>query len=107
ETQSFIEKPRRFIFLVHGLSGTEKTFGDLPEVLTEHGTRIQPAYDLKVIPIRYTTGDDSWTTYDFARHMGQQMLEAVGTVRDTDSITLVAHSQGGVISWIWYLNSLT
>lgn len=98
------ERPRRFIFLIHGINGSLKTFGALPEVLKAHGNMIQPDYDIAVIPLKYATGK-SFSTYDFAHDVSRQMMEQIGTLRSTDRINIVAHSQGGLISWIWYLLS--
>jgi hypothetical protein len=99
------QKPRRFIFLVHGLSGGVKTFGALPEVLKTHGAVIQPNTEFKIVPLSYNTGSGTEDTYDFAHTIGQEIIKEVGTLRPTDRITLIAHSQGGLVSWIWYLLS--
>lgn len=98
------ERPRRFVFLIHGINGSSKTFGDLPHVLKAHGSQIQPDYDIQVISLKYATGK-SFSTYDFAHDVNRQMMEHIGTLRFTDRINIVAHSQGGLISWIWYLLS--
>jgi pimeloyl-ACP methyl ester carboxylesterase len=98
-------RARRFIFLVHGLSGSEKTFGYLPEALMNHAKVIQPTEDVRVIPLSYETGSKG-STYHFAADVADSMAEKIGQLQPTDRITLVAHSQGGLISWIWYLLSL-
>ncbi len=103
-SQSVETHPRRFIFLIHGINGSLKTFGALPQVLKAHGSQVQPDYDISVIPLKYATGK-SFSTYDFAHDVSRQMLEHIGTLRPTDRINIVAHSQGGLISWIWYLLS--
>jgi pimeloyl-ACP methyl ester carboxylesterase len=100
------EKPRRFIFLIHGVGSSEKAFGNLPDILVDQGHKIQPGYDIQVIPISYATGRDGFTTYDFARDLGSKIQNQIPNLRPTDRITLVAHSQGGLVSWIWYLTSL-
>lgn len=97
---------RHFVFLIHGLNGSVATFGDLPLVLKKHGQIIQPDTDLQVIPLNYSTGRDDQTTYDFARQIGNQIVQHIGELRSSDRITLVAHSQGGVVSWIFLLKSL-
>jgi len=104
-TQSTGERPRRFIFLVHGLHGNVSTFGDLPWILKTHGKAVQPSTDIQVIPFAYNTGSEK-TTYQFAHDLAHGMLEEIKDLRPTDRITLVAHSQGGLISWIWYILSL-
>src|SRR3712207_3138354 len=77
-------RPRHFVFLVHGISGSAKTFGALPEVLAGHLAQLRPHVDFRVIPLAYKTGDPNYTTYDFARFIGDQMLAQVGAIEETD-----------------------
>ncbi len=98
-------RPRRFIFLVHGLTGSEATFGYLPEALRAHAKVIQPTEDLRVIPLKYDTGS-KYSTYHFAHLIARDMKTRIGILQPTDRITLIAHSQGGLISLIWYMLSL-
>ena len=96
------EKPRRFIFLVHGINGNKNTFGSLDKILEEHGKLIQPEHEINVIPITYTTGANYLSTYEFADALGDVIVSNIsGGLKPTDTITFVSHSQGGLISWIF------
>lgn len=99
------DKQTHYVFLVHGISGNKDTFGALPEVLAEHMQQILPNVLVKVIPIKYETGDPRLTTYDFAHKIGDQILHETKSMKTQDKISLVAHSQGGLITWIWYILS--
>ena len=100
------DKPRKFIFLIHGLNGNAQTFGKLDSILEEHGSLIQKGTEIKVFPLAYDTGRDGRTPYDFAVDVGIKIIDKIGDLRSSDQITFVAHSQGGLISWILLLRSL-
>lgn len=106
-TPSNEQKPIHFIFTVHGISGNEKTFGDLPLVLKTHLDRLVPAYDHRILNHVYSTGNDHFNTYSFSHMLGKRIKTTLElNPNPLNKISIISHSQGGLISWIWYLKSL-
>lgn len=101
------DRPLHLVIATHGLGGSIKTFGALSEVLGRHLRKIEQGYRVMVIPYVYETGNDKKTTYDFASGLGDHIHFLMKDRNNPkDKISLVAHSQGGIISWIWYVKSL-
>lgn len=104
---SNISKPIHFIFTVHGISGNATTFGALNSALTEHLNKLVPSYQHRVITHTYSTGNNDLNTYNFSQQLGLNIQQVLRENKNTkNKISIVSHSQGGLISWIWYLKSL-
>ncbi len=115
-------KNRHFVFTVHGLNGSEKTFGAMPELLTQQLGELRPDEETKVYTFTYPTTKTNEGTSVFAIRLGEYIQQIIrdenirtGFISDdinnsdlnlADRISLVSHSQGGIISWIWYYSSL-
>lgn len=92
---------RNHIFLIHGISGSINTFGSMEQYLNKiDSCHVTTSFG-------YDTGNSSLSTYDFAQHFHQFVLDKVnsGVISQTDKISLIMHSQGGVIGNIW-LNAI-
>ena len=107
--QANIRAPIHLIVTVHGIGGSSKTFGYMAEALVEQMKDVQPQYDLQVIKFDYLTGDKKLSTYDFAKNLSiaiDNFFVKNGGLIEQDKISLITHSQGGLVSLIWYLDSL-
>ncbi|MGZ3809954.1 MAG: esterase/lipase family protein, partial [Bacteriovorax sp.] len=104
-------KPRHLIFLVHGIAGSAKSFGHMDEALTRHlnASKIDNvSYDNIVKSFVYDTFNNQKNTEQFAKDLGRaidQFFSENGEIRPQDKISLVAHSQGGIVSLIWLYNA--
>lgn len=101
--------PIHLIVTVHGIGGNDKTFGKFSEIAKVHLSQINPTYNYQFINVKYSTGIDEKGTYDFAQQLGgkiDEFFKTVGGIKEKDIISLVAHSQGGLVSSIWYFQSL-
>ncbi len=101
--------PIHLIITVHGIGGSSKTFGYMSDALLKHMKDVQPQYDLQVIKFDYLTGDKKLSTYDFAKSLSTKIdnfFVKNGGLIPEDKISLITHSQGGLVSIIWYLDSL-
>lgn len=58
--------------------------------------------------VEYETGHDEKTPYDFAKDLASEINTFTGSSRfkDEDRISLVMHSQGGLVGAIWMFQSL-
>lgn len=101
--------PIHLIVTVHGIGGNSKTFGHMSEALVQQMKDVQPQYSLQVIKFDYLTGDKKLSTFDFAKSLSttiDNFFVKNGGLIEQDKISLVTHSQGGLVSIIWYLDSL-
>ncbi len=87
---------RNFIFLIHGVGGTAKTFGSLSAILNQK----DPCFLAK--PFVYSTGSNS-TTADFANDFDGFVEKNLkqNNATDNDKISLIMHSQGGLVASLW------
>lgn len=96
-------KPRHIIFLVHGIAASDTTFGSMSEALLKHLSANQE-YETVIKKFIYETHSNSTDTAQFAKDLGntinQYFLEN-GEINPQDKISLVAHSQGGIVSLLW------
>lgn len=102
-------KPRHVIITVHGLSGNEKTWGYFAPYTKQYLERMNPNYEVIVSNFLYPTGqNEKLTTTDFAERLNSHIhsLFSENPISEDDKISLVAHSQGGIISYIWYFSRL-
>lgn len=90
-----LEGPRHHVFLLHGIGGNKGTFGSLEEILNKQ----HPCQ--KARTFEYRTGSQL-TTYDFAQDFHQYVTSLPpGEIRSFDKISLVMHSQGGLVGSLW------
>lgn len=92
---------RNHIFLIHGIGGTEKTFGEMDHYLE----KVNPCNVATFF--NYATGDSSQSTYNFSDSLDgfiQQTL-ARNSFGPEDRISFIMHSQGGLIGSLWLLNA--
>lgn len=117
-------KPLHLVVTVHGLQGSQNTFGALPEIILDQYPKIDPKYDWQVLKAHYPTGNNTdrlMDTYRFATILGEQIIkklkeyhltkynrtwEVSDGLRPEDKISFVTHSQGGLVTSIWYFQSL-
>lgn len=92
---------KNHIFLIHGISGSVNTFGSMEKYLNKiDACNVTTSFG-------YDTGNSKLSTYDFAQHFHAFVMDKVraGVIADADKISLIMHSQGGVIGNIW-LNTI-
>jgi hypothetical protein len=100
---------RYYVFLVHGLAGGKDTFGSLSTVLSEHLDKYNSNYENKVISVEYPTGkSNAFSQFDFVNYLNKQMLAAFSgrSISPSDKFAIIAHSQGGLVTLLWYIRSL-
>lgn len=81
------------IFLIHGVGGSAKTFGQMESYLK----KMDECY--KVYSFEYDTGNSSLSTYDFAASFHEYVLKL--QIPASDKISLIMHSQGGLVGNLW------
>jgi len=102
------KKPRHIIFLIHGISGDRTHFGCASQALTKVLAQKDPSRIYVVKNIEYETGNDVKTAYDFAQDIAA-VINAVADAPDfgpEDKVSLIMHSQGGLIGSVWMFQSL-
>lgn len=77
----------------------------MPEALRRHLTQESSNFIFEVHKLDYETSNDQLTTTDFAQTLGRKIKEIAGPLGPADRISLVMHSQGGLIGSILLFNS--
>ncbi len=88
---------KNHIFLIHGISGSAETFGSLKPYLNN----LDSCYFAD--SFEYDTGNSKLTTRDFAQrfHLYVKGKFDQGVIRSQDKISLIMHSQGGLVGSFW------
>ncbi len=88
---------KKHIFLIHGIGGGIGTFGSMEKYLN----KIDDCF--LTTSFKYDTGNSKLSTYDFAVSFHDFVMARVndGRISLQDKISLVMHSQGGIIGNIW------
>lgn len=94
---------KHYIVAVHGIGGDETTFGSMKTVLIDHLKKIRPETEFVFLNFSYPTGNSELTTFDFAyTYLSEFLHQKIPHVESDERITFVAHSQGGIVTSIWY-----
>lgn len=100
-------KPRHVIVTVHGLTGNALTWGSFDTITTDYLNQINSDYEVSVSNFVYPTGrSEKMGTVDFADQLNAHIesLFKEQPLQEKDRISIVAHSQGGLVSYIWYFS---
>lgn len=87
------------IFLIHGIGGDATTFGSMEEFLNKKNECYLTSTFI------YDTGNNSLSTYDFAEDLDNYISSHLteNQYSENDKISLVMHSQGGIVGSLWLL----
>jgi len=104
----FFNKPKHVIFLIHGIGGDKTHFGYMSKALSKILNKKDPDTKYIVRSIEYDTGNNIKTPYEFAHDIDLviKRTTASGKFKEEDKISLIMHSQGGLIGSIWIFQSL-
>lgn len=93
------------VVLVHGVGGNEKTFGAMGEALQYRAEK--RGQNLKHYKFVYETSNPDWDSDDFAIQLGKYLKDEVfpQLQSEEDRISFVCHSQGGLVTSIWFFHS--
>lgn len=100
---------RHFVFFVHGVGGNIESFGKMPEYLPAHLNDYQHEFKYSGHIYVYPTADDDQNTNKFAQGLSQFISKTIAenTQKGEDyRISLITHSQGGIVTMIWYYRTL-
>jgi pimeloyl-ACP methyl ester carboxylesterase len=88
---------KNHIFLIHGIGGDRTTFGQMEKYLNNFDNCFVTT------SFEYDTGNSFLSTYDFAKSFHDHVLDKVksGTISVNDKVSLIMHSQGGIVGNIW------
>ena len=108
EKKMFERKPKHVIFLIHGIGGNKTHFGYMAKALPKILNKKDPSTRYLVRSIEYNTGNNEKTAYDFAQDVDLMIKRVTtsGKFREDDKISLIMHSQGGLIGSIWMFQSM-
>jgi hypothetical protein len=113
--------PRHVIIGVHGIGGSAETWGELENpkdpsspvtmglALEKHLREINPNYEHKFYNFTYKASKEYKNTFEYAEGRLSDFIDDIFKDREIqpeDKISFVAHSQGGLVTMIWYVDSL-
>lgn len=102
--------PRHIVIAVHGILGDDTTWGDLGNILTTHLKAINPNYQPEFYSYHYEKTKGQENTFQYGEVGLNEFLDNVvfkdRPLAADDRISFVAHSQGGLVVSIWYVDTL-
>jgi pimeloyl-ACP methyl ester carboxylesterase len=93
--------PRHVVIFIHGIgSNTKDSFGSMPDYLKN-------TYGWQVIKFNYDTLNETKAVWDFAKDLARTLRESFEDqpLTDIDQISIVMHSQGGLVGFTWIENA--
>ena len=99
---------KHYIFTVHGLAGNETTFGSLLPTLKNHLEYVDPKYEVVTQTFRYATGSMDADVPQFIESFEKFVDEffKYNRLGKDDKISIVCHSQGGLVTTLWYAKAI-
>ncbi len=94
---------RHFVFNIHGVAGHKGNFGYLGDVIKKHLGHCFESHSFE-----YDTDNDFLSTNEFAflfDNYLKKFFKEKG-LRSKDRISIISHSQGGIIGFIWLKDAL-
>ncbi len=99
-------KPKMYIITMHGISGSAATFLGLLPALEEHLSQINPNYEYVPLNFTYSSGEKGAEIERFVSEFENFLIKEIPVLNEGDKISMVAHSQGGLVGYVWYLKTL-
>lgn len=99
-------KPKHYIITLHGLSDTPEAFMGLLIPLRSHLEQINPSFEYVGLNFKYSTGDKGANTDRFVSEFENFLMSEIPLINENDKISLVTHSQGGLVGLLWYLKAV-
>lgn len=110
--QLLCKNGRHFVFLIHGIGARSRsTFLSLKQALDlrlNDGEADPSKQCHRALHFDYKTGDNEYTTIDFAISFADfvdKVYEHSYAVQEEDKISIVAHSQGGLVGMQWMIQN--
>ncbi len=101
------EKPRHLIVTLHGVRGTEKSFGlEFHNIIKKHLESVDPTYQVVTINYTYKTGQDDHHPERMKDGINDQIMEKLGYLGEKDKISVLGYSMGGQVMAHWYFNTI-
>lgn len=99
---------KHYIFTVHGLAGNATTFGSLLPNLKNHLEYVDPKYEVVTHNFLYATGRMDADVPQFIEFFEKFMDQyfSYNRLNKDDKISIVCHSQGGLVTTLWYAKAI-
>jgi pimeloyl-ACP methyl ester carboxylesterase len=99
-------KPKNYIIVMHGLSGSPESFQGMLPSLEDHLGQINPNYDYIPLRFKYSSGAKGADIERFVSEFENYLVKEIPVLNQEDKISIIAHSQGGLVGYLWYLKAL-
>lgn len=103
---------RHIIITIHGVRGTDKSFGAFHAIVKDHLEKADPNYKVLTINYTYKTGQKDYNpaktvpTNPNCSSLNDCIEKAVGNLGPDDKISVVSYSMGGQVAMEWFLNTM-
>lgn len=99
---------KHYVFTVHGLAGDTTTFGSLLPVVKYHLEYVDPKYEVVTHTFMYATGKMDADVPQFIEsfEMFLDQFFRQNRLEKDDKISIVCHSQGGLVTTLWYAKTI-
>lgn len=98
---------RHLILTLHGVRGTEKSFGDFHRIIKTHLDKVDPGYFVIPVNFTYPTGQDNYDPNHITASINKRIWDEMdGMIHDNDKISAVGYSMGGQVMAHWYMNTM-
>lgn len=98
-----------FVFFIHGIASKPESFGHLAEILKEQHQNVQNGSNLYIENFQYQTENDeidvNKISIQLAEFIDEKIQANQGNLKLGDKLSIIAHSQGGLIATRYLLRS--
>ncbi len=95
------KKAEKLIIWIHGIGSSKADTGVMKETLEKHLPRINNSKTYRFEFFDYDTLNPKLTITDFKNSLENYMTETEANLSKTTKVDIVAHSQGGLIIYLW------
>jgi hypothetical protein len=98
---------RHVVLTLHGVRGTEESFGHFHPIIKSHLEKVDPGYEIIPINFVYPTGQDNYEPNLITKDINARIMKELGGHLDAgDRISAIGYSMGGQVMAHWYLNTM-
>lgn len=95
------QKNDRLIVWIHGIGSSKSDTGFMKQTLEKHLPSMDRSQNYRVEFFDYETTNPKKTIVDFKENLNAFLTEVNSSLASGTKVSLVAHSQGGLITYLW------
>jgi len=103
---------RHIIVTLHGVRGTATAYSNFQEIVRDHLSMLDPAYQPITVNFTYEVGKEGFDPFKVANQLNAKIEQALaqsanpklgftGQISEHDKISVIAYSMGGQVGYSW------